>query len=136
VQISAGLRVENISPAPCSVLRGFDDGVYLHQVVERRADVLRRYVDLTPAFAATREDAQGEWRVHFHVPIFLADLGALSTTQSFLLDILALHRLAPISRHLEVETYTWGVLPEEHRSDDIVSSISRELEWVLWRLAA
>jgi hypothetical protein len=136
MQISAGLRVADVSPRSVAALRPFDDGVYLHQVVERRAATLHRYVDLAPAFASLDGSADREWRVHFHVPIFLADLGAFETTQPFLVEILALHRAQPISPHLEVETYTWNVLPEEHRSDDIAASIARELEWVLWQLAA
>jgi hypothetical protein len=52
------------------------------------------------------------------------------TTQSFLAAILALHRADPISRHLEVETYTWDVLPPSYRDADLSSAIARELNWV------
>ena len=136
LQISAGLRMQDVTAASQATLRAFDDGVYLHQVVERKAEELRRYIDLEPAFAAFGDDAGREWRVHFHVPVFLAELGEFGTTQQFLLDALALHRERPISQHLEVETYTWDVLPAEHRTGDMAASISRELEWVLWQLAA
>ncbi len=68
--------------------------------------------------------------MHFHVPIFLDDLGRFATTQDFIRDILARHREAPLTRHLEVETYTWDVLPPEYRKVDVDSAIVRELQWV------
>jgi hypothetical protein len=73
--------------------------------------------------------------VHFHVPIFLDQLEHFSTTQNFLKEILALHRANPISAHLEVETYTWDVLPERYRGADVSAAIARELNWVRKRLA-
>ncbi|MBD5656400.1 MAG: metabolite traffic protein EboE, partial [Candidatus Eremiobacteraeota bacterium] len=136
MQISAGLRVERVAAQTAAPLRAFDNGVYLHQVVERNRHGLQRYVDLAPAFDTLASDVEREWRVHFHVPIYRADLGPFTTTQPFLVEMLALHRERAISTHLEIETYTWGVLPAEHRSDDIVAGIAREMEWVLWQLAA
>src|SRR5690606_1084237 len=78
---------------------------------------LTRHLDLPQAFAALASDAAAagaprEWRIHFHVPIFLAEIEHFSTTQDFLREILALHRADPVSAHLEVETYSWDVLPE------------------------
>jgi hypothetical protein len=74
--------------------------------------------------------------VHFHVPVFLAELTGFSTTQAFLAEILALHRREPISAHLEVETYTWDVLPARYRQVDAASAIARELTWVIEQLDA
>jgi hypothetical protein len=50
-------------------------------------------------------------------------------------EILAIHRDDPISNHLEVETYTWDVLPERERLDDIDTAVARELSWVRDRLS-
>ncbi|GAC1657843.1 MAG: metabolite traffic protein EboE [Vulcanimicrobiaceae bacterium] len=136
VQLSAGLRIEPVTGAALEHLRAFDDGVYLHQVVERNGGALRRYTDLEGAFAHADGKAGSEWRIHFHVPLFLADLDVFSTTQQFVSDALALHRANGISSHLEVETYTWSVLPERYRTDDIVSAVVRELQWVKQQLAA
>ena len=68
--------------------------------------------------------------MHFHVPVFLAEMEHFSTTQDFLREILALHREQPISEHLEVETYTWDVLPERYRGVPVATAIARELNWV------
>lgn len=131
VQLSAGLQVAAATAGERNALRRFADDVYLHQVVERSSGSLRRYLDLPEALAVGGE---GEWRVHFHVPLFLEQLGSFRNTQPFLREILALHREEPVSTHLEVETYTWDVLPAEHRTVDVATAVSREMQWVLDRL--
>lgn len=139
LQLSSALAVPNMDHAAAELLRRFDDGVYLHQVVERRPDGLTRYLDLPEALAAWHGDgAHGqEWRVHCHVPVFHdAPLGRFATTQPTLLDMLARQRHDGISPHLEVETYTWDVLPPELRTDGLDAAISRELAWVRDRLVA
>jgi len=136
LQLSAALRVSRVGPETAQQLRPFDEPVYLHQVVARQNGRLTRYLDLPQALEALAENHGAEWRVHFHVPIFLEELRDFSTTQNFLRDILALHRREPISAHLEVETYTWDVLPEHYRQVEVASAIARELEWVVEQLEA
>jgi sugar phosphate isomerase/epimerase len=135
VQISAGLRVQlgGRDEETLAALRPFAEGVYLHQVVERRNGTLTRFVDLPEVLeaAARSGTAAAEWRIHFHVPLFLERLGPFLNTQDFLRRLLAVLRVEPVSSHLEVETYTWDVLPEEHRREDIVTAVARELDWVL-----
>lgn len=131
MQISAGLRFARVDETTVEQLRPFNDAVYLHQVVERNGAGLARYVDLPEAFAAVeKNDGDKEWRVHFHVPIFLDNLGKFSTTQDFIREMLARQRAAPFTPHLEVETYTWDVLPPDYRNVDVDSAIVRELQWV------
>jgi hypothetical protein len=131
LQLSAALRVEALDAGAEALLRPFDVGVYLPQTVERGRDgSLTRYADLGPAFQALRAGrAGGEWRVHCHVPIFLDRYGALGSTQNFLEEVLALCREQPVSSHLEVETYTWDVLPAEHKGASKAEAIARELLW-------
>jgi len=132
VQLSAGLRVAPVDAAARDALVPFAEATYLHQVVARRGDALVRHVDLPDALVdAAPAD---EWRIHFHVPIFRAELGRFAGTQPFLEALLAAHRRAPIAPHLEVETYTWDVLPAEHRGEPVDDAIARELAWVLERL--
>jgi sugar phosphate isomerase/epimerase len=136
LQLSAALRIPAVGPHTAAQLRPFDEPVYLHQVIERRDGRLRRHLDLPQALATVGDAHGAEWRVHFHVPIFLDQLQDFSTTQAFLRDILALHRGAPISAHLEVETYTWDVLPERYRQVGVASAIAREMAWVIEQLGA
>jgi sugar phosphate isomerase/epimerase len=134
LQLSSALRIATVDAQSARHLADFDEPVYLHQVVERANGSLRRYVDLPQALAESSRAAGAEWRVHFHVPIFLAELAHFGTTQSFLTEILALHRAEPISQHLEVETYTWDVLPASYRNVGLSSAIARELNWVKTQL--
>jgi hypothetical protein len=135
LQLSSALRVPRVDGDTEGLLSTFDDGVYLHQVVQQRNGTLTRYVDLAPAFAALRAgDAGGEWRVHCHVPIFLETAGTFHSTQPTLKAALAHTRSGFVAPHLEVETYTWDVLPRELRSSGRADAIARELEWVVGEL--
>lgn len=130
LQLSSALRVAAFDGESARHLAAFAEPVYLHQVVQRSNSSLRRFVDLPQALAESGGAQGAEWRVHFHVPVFLEQMAHFGTTQAFLAEILALHRADPISPHLEVETYTWDVLPPSYRSADLSSAIARELNWV------
>jgi sugar phosphate isomerase/epimerase len=134
LQLSSALKVASLDPQSARHLAAFAEPVYLHQVVQKSNGTLRRFVDLPQALAEADGAAGAEWRVHFHVPVFLEQMAHFGTTQSFLAEILELHRAEPISPHLEVETYTWDVLPESYRNVDLSSAIARELNWVKGRL--
>lgn len=136
LQLSSALRIAAIDGTAAAALKPFEEPVYLHQVVERTPDGLTRYLDLPDALASVHGAEGREWRVHFHVPVFLAELEAFSTTQDFLGQVIARHRDRPVSQHLEVETYTWDVLPPEYRTVDVGAAIARELNWVLGELRA
>jgi len=111
---------------------------------------LSRFADLPAAFAALaaeRAAAAGanananaalagrEWRVHFHVPVFLQALPPFASTQPFLRKALALQRARPRAPHLEVETYTWDVLPAAYRQGSVDDAVARELAWTRAELA-
>ena len=133
MQISAGLRLPALDAPALAALRRFEDPVYLHQVVQQGPGGLRRFADLPEALASLPGagcETGTEWRVHFHVPIFLDRLPPFSSTQAFIREVLALHREQPVSAHLEVETYTWDVLPEPYRSGRVDEAVARELAWV------
>ena len=132
VQLSSALRVAVPDSAAGldaveATLRPFADATYLHQVVCRRAGGLVHAADLDEAFAARHA---GEWRVHFHVPLFLREFGALGSTQDDVARVIGHARTHGFTRHLEIETYTWGVLPDGVKLD-LADSIAREYEWVL-----
>ena len=137
MQVSAGLRLPVLDSDVLTALALFDDPVYLHQVVQQGPEGLRRFVDLSAALASLEgQMADREWRVHFHVPIFLDRLPPFTSTQTFVREVLAIHRARPVSMHLEVETYTWDVLPEPYRSGSVDDAVARELAWVRAELNA
>ena len=102
------------------------------ETTEFRDGTLTRMLNLSDAIARWRSDPSGqrEWRTHFHVPIFLDDLGGFRTTRSSIREALRVHAKTPLSDHLEIETYTWDVLPPDLKRD-LTDSIAREYAWVL-----
>ena len=115
-------------------LRRFADDTYLHQVVARKADgSLRRDRDLDVALKQPEGDR--EWRIHFHVPLHATTLAHGQTTAPHLLGLMDLLAKQPgLCSHLEMETYTWEVLPEELRAAAVVDQLVREYEWTLAEL--
>ena len=109
----------------------FADTTYLHQVVAMTNEGgLKSYPDLPQALAKLGDTQDLEWRVHFHVPIFLANYGTFQATQEDIVEVLKLVNANPsITKHLEVETYTWEVLPQDTHLT-LGDAISRELAWV------
>ncbi len=146
IQLSTGLEVDFTGAgerdsdrlALLDRLRPFAEGVYLHQVVARIGSTFHHALDLPAAIAAAERDPSqlAVWRIHFHVPIFRESLGPFRNTQPLLRELLAIVKKRPVSAHLEVETYTWDVLPEEHRREAIDDAIARELSWVSERLSS
>ncbi len=138
-QLSAGLKLNPDTAGAIDNLRLFDEPVYLHQVVERRGSELRRFIDIPHALGAEVKagtKSLREWRVHFHVPLFREQLAQFENTQAYLRDLLALHRSSPFTKHLEVETYTWDVLPSEFTGEAVEDAVARELLWVVEELAS
>ncbi|MCF3973981.1 metabolite traffic protein EboE [Paracoccus sp. EGI L200073] len=134
LQLSAALLIPQISAATRDALAAYAEPTYLHQVMRRTREGLKSEVDLPDALALGASADGEEWRVHFHVPVFIRELGAFSSTRDFLASILALHRQDPISPHLEIETYTWDLLPETLRGATVAEDIAREFAWVLGEL--
>ena len=130
LQLSSALKVSKVTKESAEQLRPFDEPVYLHQVVAKKNGAFKRYLDLPEALADLDGNLGSEWRIHFHVPVFLPEMQHFATTQDFLCQILALHLEKPISDHLEVETYTWDVLPERYRGVPVSQAIAREMNWV------
>jgi hypothetical protein len=139
IQISAALKAEFPKPGSHSTneeretirqaFAEFNEPTYLHQVVARTtAGELLRFRDLPDALAAFNND-HAEWRAHFHVPIFVNEYGNLQSTQDDIREVLSLLKTRSFTNQLEVETYTWGVLPDDLKLD-IVNSIEREMKWV------
>lgn len=136
IQISAALKA-SLSEKPASrqpiieAFKKFNEPVYLHQVVAATKNHgLLRYSDMLPALEDANNPDVTEWRAHYHVPIFIQNYGLLQSTQRDIEFVLNIHAEQMLTFHLEVETYTWEVLPEEMRLP-LNESIIREMEWVI-----
>jgi sugar phosphate isomerase/epimerase len=120
-------------------LASFAEGVYLHQVIARRPDgSLARFKDLDVALAQASGASDGpdeEWRVHFHIPLHSAPPAEFQSTSDHILGLLQVLAKQPqLCTHLEMETYTWAVLPEPLKSRDVCQQIVSEYQWMLARL--
>lgn len=125
VQASSALRV---GEGKKDLLRRFVEPCYLHQVVVKGRDgSFARYDDLPEALEAQGGGKGGEWRCHFHVPLFWERDEDLNTTRSFVERLLP--HLDP-GLLLEVETYSWKVLPPSLRRESLASNIVREIKWL------
>lgn len=135
IQISAALKAElPQDPEQREGLRKaltpFVESTYLHQVVEKDSrGNLTHFPDLPQALENLNYSKSGQWRTHFHVPVFLSSYGQLQSTQEDIIEVLDYLNKEKLTTHLEVETYTWEVLPKDIQLD-IVDSIVRELKWV------
>ncbi|MDB5012931.1 MAG: xylose isomerase [Daejeonella sp.] len=108
----------------------YNESTYLHQVVARKiGGSLIRYKDLPEALNDIKNPEVTEWRSHFHVPVFLENFGSLQSTQSDIVEVLKIQNSQFLTPHIEVETYTWEVLPDALKLP-IEECIIRELLWV------
>jgi len=136
IQVSSAMRVPD-AVAARELLVHYAEPRYLHQVstLDRHGDQ-QFCLDLADALANGQLPQDSEWRVHFHVPIQSEHLNStlLSTTRESIVDtcrFLAAHPM--LKPHLEVETYTWGVLPEALKpaSDrQLIGAVAEELNWL------
>ncbi len=131
LQEAAALHMPEVTQPVVDTLKRYAKTIYLTQTMEKKNGKLTRYLNVDDAIAAFEKDpGPREWRTHIHVPVFLDDLGQFRTTRFAIEDALKFHKQKPLSRHLEVETYTWDMLPDSLKSPDIVDYIYRELDWV------
>ena len=135
IQISAAIKTKLKEEAESrkkilESLEPYNESTYLHQsVLNTKEGKLEHFPDLGPALGVLTEPRFTELRCHFHVPIFTDTYGALKSTQDEIVKVLSIWKAKPFTNHLEVETYTWEVLPERNRLN-LTESISRELKWV------
>jgi sugar phosphate isomerase/epimerase len=110
VQLSSALELRApADPDERRALVDFAEPRFLHQVRTRGAD--GRLLGVDDLEYTAELPTANPWRVHFHVPIHLSQLGPLRTTRGFIEQLLPLLAADPAPPHMEIETYTWSVLP-------------------------
>ncbi len=125
VQVSSALRMKEFE---YDDLSKFSEPSYLHQVVIMQKDgILVRYNDIHEALKNHKKEEGEEWRIHFHLPVFIDNLDMCGTTRYFIEELIP---LVDKNILLEIETYTWNVLPPELQTGSVVESIIREIKWV------
>ena len=132
IQISSALQVDLRKDASARIeaLKQYEEPTYLHQGKALKKDGnYEQFKDLREALAQYQDGVYDEWRVHFHVPLFLDSYGLLNSTQAEITESLAYHQQHHVTRMMEIETYTWGVLPSEYQ-ESIETSIAREVTYI------
>ncbi len=141
VQVTAGLEVEvpDSSGARAELARQlepFTRSPYLHQVRARRdGGRCRQFPDLWQALALMDRCPEGQWCIHYHMPLFVERYQALASTRQVTLEVLALLKTQKFCPHLEIETYTWEWLPPDLKRD-LLESLTEEYLWVLEAMGA
>jgi len=137
IQLSAALAFNRYSGIPAT-LHQFNEPVYFHQTaLSGSMRGVQRWPDLPEALEAMEANNEGgEARVHFHVPLhWEGDRDGLgSTRHNMEADFWKACRQG-ICPHLEIETYTFHVLPDEMTRTGLIESIVNEYRWVLPKLA-
>ncbi|MEO7300224.1 MAG: metabolite traffic protein EboE [Verrucomicrobiota bacterium] len=137
LHLSSALKVMATSEV-CAALKSFADDVYLHQVVSRdAAGHFKRFKDLPDALSQESEvrSQESEWRIHFHIPLHSPATELFGNTIDHLLGVLDILAQNPrLCSHLEMETYTWEVMPEEMKNRSVVEQLVAEYEWTLKQL--
>ena len=135
LQEAASMYMPGVTQKTVDALQAFAKTIYLSQTCQMKDGKMTWFLNLEDAFEDWyKNPGPRDWRTHFHVPVFLNDLGAFGTTRFALEQALAFHKKNPLSAHLEIETYTWDVLPDHLKTGDIVEYVTREMEWVKGQL--
>lgn len=119
-------------------LSSFDEPRYFHQTVlldSQCSGPSPRFPDLGEALRSPHLEHARRARIHFHVPVFWDGDGPLGTTRGELESVLP--ALAQASEHLEIETYSWSVLPAEEQrkaAEGLEDFLEKEYRWVLSQL--
>ncbi len=134
VQLSSAIST-TVTTAALNALSAFIDPVYLHQTRIRTSNGdMHAYSDLTDeTLADAARYTGGTLRTHFHVPLFFDGTALLQSTH----DDLTAEFFAHVKSRgypMEIETYTFDVLPPEIKPDNIIDSLVLEHEWVASRL--
>lgn len=130
IQVSSALKIlfnKEDNDAVWRSLERFDEPTYLHQVTQKTEEGVITFQDLPELL--NKKGAYTELRAHFHVPIFLEQYESLFSTQDQILKVVELLNKNQFSNQLEIETYTWDVLPKDLKME-LSQSIVREIEWL------
>jgi hypothetical protein len=139
IHLSSALKVQP-TPEANAALKAFADDIYFHQVVERSPDgAIARYKDLDVALARHSSLVPGpstEWRIHFHIPLHSPKTALFDNTSDHIRGLMDILKSDPkLCTHLEMETYTWEVMPPEMKNRDVVDQLVSEYDWCLRELA-
>jgi hypothetical protein len=143
LHFSSALKVRPTAEARRALV-AFVEPVYFHQVIAKYPDGrITRTKDLDLALAnaseldSLPEEKLPEWRIHFHIPLHSQPTELFGTTSEQILGVIDLLAEDPnLCKHIEMETYTWEVLPGALKNRSVVDQLADEYHWTLEKLKA
>ena len=138
IHLSNAIAIDANSEVALKEIKAFEEPTYLHQVLINDGESIRRYKDLPEFFEeigkekGEREKEKAKLaRIHFHIPLHAQPSDPLGSTIQHTIDTLNYLKQHPNTcSHLEMETYTWGVLPDELQIP-IEQQLTQEHLWAL-----
>lgn len=138
VKLQASCALEApATPEALAALRSYVEPKFLHQTRMVRSGTVHGTDDLAEAFHRLHKDRP--WRTHFHLPAHAQPPAPLRGTLDQLTDTFDALLGGPVAltQQVEIEVYTWSVLPgmrSRESGDDLVSGLAEELRWTRDRL--
>jgi hypothetical protein len=132
IQLSAALQIQN--GAKFADIKEFDEPVYLHQTRifnEKNGTICETFSDIPELRSYSGDDVT--LKCHFHLPLFWdSDNTSFKSARKELLAVIRYIKANPgFCRDLEIETYTYSVLPDCVDFRSIGSAVSKEYDWVV-----
>ena len=132
IQLSAGVKSKNVGLAALGELKVFSEAIYLHQTRKfaPNGKIIQQFRDIPNEI---QDSNDGYLCSHFHIPLFSESISdALIPAKSELLMVLdKLKKTPEICDNIEIETYTYGVLPKIFNKHSLINNITKEYEWVI-----
>ncbi|MFT5905977.1 MAG: hypothetical protein ACI9E1_001582 [Cryomorphaceae bacterium] len=140
IHLSNALEIDLTESNNIDLIEKFDEPTYLHQVmIQEATGKVSKHKDIEDALnhkSQISNHKSSTARIHFHIPLHAEPQAPFSSTIQHTIDTLQYLTDNPDTcSHLEMETYTWGVLPDELQAP-IEDQLTAEHLWVLETVAS
>jgi len=141
IQCSAALK--STIPEPNSALieelANFADHIYLHQTrfFDKTGKIIKKYNDIPDTKISNNALVRvSQIYTHFHTPIYIDTISAnFATAKNELFRVIEVIKKYPeICSNIEIETYTYSVLPKKIKPESMEQMIIKEYQWILKKL--
>lgn len=108
-------------------LNVFKYSSFLHQINNINKNKTKIYKDIKYSIKYLKKNIKSEWRIHFHIPIYINKYKNFRTTNNEIKNVMQNINKKNFTGHIEIETYTYKNLSIRY---DILNSIINEYKWI------